>query len=160
MGLLCSHGCDVHPSRVFLWSAVFAIGWLSPRPCGDSGKAHPYDQLSTPAATAYYRSPRDQTSAPAKSLGIALQHIMVFARFLRATVVSSPCTYALRPSSSTKSRPPTRALCYIFRPASPLDLSETLQDLVDGVPPSPLSDLVLEPPVLGRSVSSLTSREM
>ena len=160
VGLLCSHGCDVHPSHVFLWSAVFAIGWLSPRPCGDCGKAHPYDQLSTPAATAYYRSPRDQTSAPAKSLGIAIQHIMVFARFLRATVVSSACTYALRPSSSTKNRPPTRALCYIFRPAAPLDLSETLQDLVDGVPPSPLSDLVLEPPVLGQSISSLTSREM
>ena len=155
MGLLCSHGCDVHPSRVFLWSAVFSIGWLSPRPCGDCGKAHPYDQLSTPAAAAYYRSPRDQTSAPAKSLGIAIQHIMVFARFLRATVASSACTYA-----STKNRPPTPALCYIFRPAAPLDLSETLQDLVDGVPPSPLSDLVLEPPVLGQSISSLTSREM
>ena len=98
-------------------------------------------------------------SAPAKSLEIAIQHIMVFARFLRATVVSSACTYALRPSS-TKNRPPTRALCYIFRPAAPLDLSETLQDLVDGVPPSQLCDLVLEPPVLDQSISSLTSREL
>ena len=86
---------------MFLWSAVFAIGWLSPRPCGDCSKTRPCNQLSTPAAVAYYRSPRDQTSAPAKALGIAIQHIMVFARLLRATVVSPTCTYALRPSSST-----------------------------------------------------------
>ena len=50
VGLLCNHGCDVHPSLMFLWSAVFAIGWLSLRPCGSCGKARRYDQLSTPAA--------------------------------------------------------------------------------------------------------------
>ena len=55
VGLSYSHGLDVHhPSRVILCSAVFAIGWLSPRPCVDCGKARPYDQLTTPAAAAYY----------------------------------------------------------------------------------------------------------
>ena len=98
-GLLCSHGRHVHPSRVFLWSAVFEIGWHSPRPCVDCGKAYPYNQLTTPAAVAYYHPPRDQTSTQAKGLVIAIQPIMVFARFLRTTVVPPACTYALSPSS-------------------------------------------------------------
>ena len=57
-GLPCSHGRDVHPSPVFLWPAVFAMGWHSPRPSVDCGKARPYNQLTTPAAAAYYRPPR------------------------------------------------------------------------------------------------------
>ena len=48
VGLPSSHGRDVHPSRLFLWSAVFAIGWRSPRLFVDCGKAHPYDQLTAP----------------------------------------------------------------------------------------------------------------
>ena len=68
VGLSCSHGRDVQPSRVFLWSAVIAIVWRSPRLFVDCGKTHPHDQLAAPAAAAYYRPPRDEKSAYAKAL--------------------------------------------------------------------------------------------
>ena len=147
---------------MFLWSAVFAIGWLSPRPCGDCGKARPYDQLSTPPAAAYYRSPRDQTSAPAKALGTAIQHILWYSRAsYELRWYRLPARMPLGPRLLlTKRWSPARALCYIFIPAAPVNLSETLQDLIDGISPSPLSDLVLEPPVLNQSVSSLTYQEI
>ena len=120
-GLPCSHGRDIHPSRVVLWSAVFAIAWRSPRLCVDCGETRSYDQLMTPAAAAYYRPPRDQTSAPAKALVIAIQHTMVFARFLRATVVPSACAYALSPSSLSfqEQVPNTRAVLHPYTCCAP-----------------------------------------
>ena len=117
---------DVHPLRVLLWSAMFAIWWRSPRPCVDCGKARSYFKLTTPAAAANYRLPWDQKLAPAKALVIVIQHIMVFARFLRATVVPPACTYALVPRLYlSKNRSPTRSLCYILIPAAPLNLPAT-----------------------------------
>ena len=114
-GLPCSHGRAIHPSRVFLWSAVFAIAWRSPRPCVNCGKARSYDQLTTPAAAAYNRPPRDQTSAPAKALVIAIQHIYR----LPARMPLVPRFYI------SKNRSPTRVLSYILIPAAPLNLSAT-----------------------------------
>ena len=93
VGFLCSHDHDVHPSRVFLRAAVLTLGWRNPRPLLDCCKARPYDQLTTPATAADCRPPRDQPSALAKALMFAVRRAMIFARFLRATVVPPACIY-------------------------------------------------------------------
>ena len=127
VGLSCSHGLDVHPSSMVLCSAVFAEGWLSPRPFVDCGKSRPYDQLTTPSGCCRLLPPTtgSNVGTPAKALVICYTTdygIRTHLTSYGGTAARMPLVPRLHLS---KNRSATRSLCFILIPAAPRNLSAT-----------------------------------